>query len=648
MPTKLLLVDDEEGIRTFLGISLTDLGYEVLTAENGEQALTVFAEHQPQIILTDIKMPVMDGIQLLKRIKKVSPDTEVVMISGHGDMDLAIKSLKFNAADFVTKPINDEVLEMALKRVEEKISMRNELREYTENLERLVEEKTARIVELERQAAVGQVVEGLAGAIRDITSDVDEEIGMFNDLPCFISIHNRYFEIVSANQLHRERLGDLVGKSSWAPYVDVPERACPVGRTFESGRGQRSRETVRTKDGDDIPVVVHTAPIRNKENDVELVLEITADVTEIKRLQDELLATQAKYQMLFDQAPCFISVQDRNYRITAANKLFKEHFGSPEDGALCYKVYTHREGPCDGCPVSQTFDDGEPHQKEMVVTSRTGKQYNVLVWTAPILDMDGNVTQVMELSTDITQLRELQDHLASLGLMIGSMSHGIKGMLTALDGGIYRVDSGFKNDDHERIKIGWGTVKDLVTRIRSMVLQMLHYAKHRDLNWDVVEAEPFYDSVARLAEAKGKTAGIAIKRSTQGEFGTFEGDAQVLSAALVNFLENAVDACASDEKDIEHKVTFGFTGTDDAIQFVIQDTGVGIDQETKERMFTLFFSSKGCKGTGLGLFVSDKSIRQHGGTIAVDSETGKGSVFTITIPRVLPDSAKECRDDSLQ
>ena len=234
MNTKLLLVDDEEGIRTFLGISLADLGYDVATAENGEQALKVFAEHQPAIVLTDIKMPVMDGIELLKRIKKASPDTEVVMISGHGDMDLAIESLKFEAADFVTKPINDQVLEMALLRVRDKIAMRAELRQYTENLERLVQEKSARIVELERRTAVNQVVEGFAGAMRGIAADVEDGAGAFNEIPCFVTVHNAYLEIVAANQLHRlppgrhggpQQLGALhraLGPGRWLPPWAAP------------------------------------------------------------------------------------------------------------------------------------------------------------------------------------------------------------------------------------------------------------------------------------------------------------------------------------------------------------------------------------------------------------------------------------------
>jgi signal transduction histidine kinase len=145
------------------------MGYHVRTAENGVEALRIFKDERPPIVLTDIKMPEMDGIELLRRLKKISPDTEVIMITGHGDIDLAIKSVKYEATDFVTKPINDEVLEIALNRAQERIAMRQKLNEYTHNLEQLVEDKTQKLVEAERLAAVGQTVAGLSHAIKNIT-----------------------------------------------------------------------------------------------------------------------------------------------------------------------------------------------------------------------------------------------------------------------------------------------------------------------------------------------------------------------------------------------------------------------------------------------------------------------------------------------
>jgi signal transduction histidine kinase len=169
MENSVLLVDDEKGIRKVLRIVLSDMGYHVRTAKNGAEALRLFKEERPPIVLTDIKMPEMDGIELLRRLKKLSPETEVIMVTGHGDMDLAIKSVKYEATDFVTKPINDEVLEIALNRAQERIAMRRQLNAYTENLEQLVRDKTQKLVEAERLAAVGQTVAGLSHAIKNIT-----------------------------------------------------------------------------------------------------------------------------------------------------------------------------------------------------------------------------------------------------------------------------------------------------------------------------------------------------------------------------------------------------------------------------------------------------------------------------------------------
>jgi PAS domain S-box-containing protein len=133
MKKTILLVDDEADLREVLDVSLSDSGYNVLTAENGLQAMNILKETDIPVVITDIKMPGMDGIDLLRKIKGKNPETEVIMLTGHGDLDLAIKSLKHEATDFITKPINDDALEMALQRAFEKISVRQKLKEYDRN-----------------------------------------------------------------------------------------------------------------------------------------------------------------------------------------------------------------------------------------------------------------------------------------------------------------------------------------------------------------------------------------------------------------------------------------------------------------------------------------------------------------------------------
>ena len=105
---RVLLIDDEEGIRKVMSIALRDSGYVVWTADSGEQGLEIYEKEQPALVLTDIKMPGMDGIGVLRRIKEMETDSEVIIITGHGEMELAISALQLEASDFITKPIHDE------------------------------------------------------------------------------------------------------------------------------------------------------------------------------------------------------------------------------------------------------------------------------------------------------------------------------------------------------------------------------------------------------------------------------------------------------------------------------------------------------------------------------------------------------------
>jgi len=126
---KILVIDDENPTLSMFRLFLGAYGYTVLTAENGKEGLELFMKEKPPIVLTDIKMPGMDGFEVLKRIKAVDPTTEVIVITGHGDMDLAIKALDFNATDFIKKPIQKVALDAALRRAEERLKMAKEKEE---------------------------------------------------------------------------------------------------------------------------------------------------------------------------------------------------------------------------------------------------------------------------------------------------------------------------------------------------------------------------------------------------------------------------------------------------------------------------------------------------------------------------------------
>lgn len=164
----ILLIDDEEGIRKVLKITMEHSGFNVLLAPDGDSGLRIFMEKKPQIVITDIKMPGINGIEVLKKIKDLSPETEVIMITGHGDMDLAVQSLQYEAADFITKPIDSDALELSVQKAIDRISINKKIKNYMEDLKGLVAEKDRKIDESKRLVTIGHTIAGMSHVIKNI------------------------------------------------------------------------------------------------------------------------------------------------------------------------------------------------------------------------------------------------------------------------------------------------------------------------------------------------------------------------------------------------------------------------------------------------------------------------------------------------
>ena len=124
---KILVIDDEKPTLAMFKLFLTAYGYDVYTAENGEKGLNVFQEVAPDIVFTDIKMPGMDGLEVLRRIKKTDQTSQVIIITGHGDMERAMEALDLDASDFINKPVERRALNAALVRAEKRRALPNNL-----------------------------------------------------------------------------------------------------------------------------------------------------------------------------------------------------------------------------------------------------------------------------------------------------------------------------------------------------------------------------------------------------------------------------------------------------------------------------------------------------------------------------------------
>lgn len=120
---KILVIDDEEPTLSMFRLFLGAYGYQVFTAANGSEGIELYKKERPSIVLTDIKMPGMDGLTVLKQIKNIDPKTEVIVITGHGDMELAKQALDLDAVGFINKPIKKEALDQALNKARERLNL---------------------------------------------------------------------------------------------------------------------------------------------------------------------------------------------------------------------------------------------------------------------------------------------------------------------------------------------------------------------------------------------------------------------------------------------------------------------------------------------------------------------------------------------
>jgi PAS domain S-box-containing protein len=457
---------------------------------------------------------------------------------------------------------------------------------------------------------------------------------LFNMVPCYISIHDRNFNILRTNEMFKRDFGDRAGQKCHRVYKGSDEicHDCPVQKTFRDGQVHSSEEVVVTKDGEEANVIVYTAPIRDETGAMYAVMEMSTNITEVKRLQAELESQRQKFEQLFNMVPCYISIQDRDFTILQTNELFRREFGDRE-GQKCHLSYKGAEKICEDCPVQKTFRDGEVHSSEEVVVTKDGQEANVIVYAAPIRNESGTIEAVMEMSTNITEVKKLQRELTLMGQTVASMAHTIKNLLMGLEGGIFVVSTALEQKDDDLLMEGWEMVHRNVDKVSRMVKDLLYCAKEREHTFKPVDPAAIAREVYELFEEKAKTDEIELRLELADEIPTAELDPDAVHNLLSNLISNAIDACKFDFSKQEHSIHLrALLQHPDRVVYEVEDNGKGIPSEWSTKVFDNFFSTKGDKGTGIGLLVARKVVQQHHGDISFTSEPNEGTTFRVVLP----------------
>jgi PAS domain S-box-containing protein len=497
---KLLLIDDEPDILRVLTVSLKADGYDVVSAQNGPEGIAAFEKEKPDIVITDVKMPGMDGIEVLKKVKNLNADTEVIIITGHGDIENAIEALKHGASDFINKPVRDEALAIALARAREKFDIRQQLREHTTDLERKVDAATREV----RRRSNFQI--NLIRSSNDgiVATDKDLKIVIFNPTA------RNIFGYTPSETINKMQAIEL-----FPAELAAELQAALNGKNDIKNLAWRET-TIESKDGESIPVRFSSTILLENDQPVGTVT-FFQDLREIKRLEKELLKSE---------------------------------------------------------------------------------------------------------------------RLAAIGQTVAGLAHGIKNILHGLKGGSYLVDIGIKKDESEKLKKGWDMIKRNIGRTSNLVMDLLSYSKEREPEFETCLPNQIADDVCALLQDKARENNVKFVKHFDDSIGEVSMDPNSVHEVLLNLMSNAVDACLFDEDtsknfQVDLKTT---SEKDNVIRFEISDNGVGMDEDVIKKLFTSFFSTKGHRGTGLGLMVTHKLIEEHNGSIDVNSQPGKGTTVIFRMP----------------
>ncbi len=497
---KLLVIDDEASTRDLLKLSLESDGYTVLTAEDGSKGLEIFAKENPPIVLTDIKMPGMDGIEVLKRVKEQSPDAEVIVITGHGEMALAIQALQLEASDFINKPISDASLAVALRRAEEKIWLRNKLKEYTEDLERMIKETRDELVK--RHELEHNLIQTSMDGI--IANDRQGNIIIFNEGAERIYGYTREEAIskIHVTQLYPEGQARQIKKMIYGNEYGGP------------GRLLNYAVEVLTQRGELVPILLSARLLEDKGEEVATV-GYFKDVREIKRLEDELVESE---------------------------------------------------------------------------------------------------------------------RLAAVGQTAAGIAHGVKNILHGMKLGAFMIDTGLEKDKPESLRKGWKLVRKNINRISKMTKEMLSLASRSPSAFELCSLNEIVEEVCELMRERASELGISLVRKLDPTLPQVTVDPEAIHTCLVNLVTNAIESFPEHGSGGQVIVSSRYEA-EDGICLRVRDTGQGMSEAIKTQVFENLFTTKGARGTGLGLALTHKIVREHGGTIQVESEPNKGSSFTIILPK---------------
>ncbi len=358
-------------------------------------------------------------------------------------------------------------------------------------------------------------------------------------------------------------------------------------------------------------------------------------------------------QTVVDGIAAPVMVVARDHRVVLANRTACElsGIGDPvSKGLMCHRISHGSEAPCRGrdhvCPLAEVIATGRSATAEHVHIDPDGSKSIVEITGWPILDEDGEVAEMIEYCRDITERTRLEGQLRqsqkmqAIGQLTGGIAHDFNNILTAL--------IGFADLAREALPDGTQAREDIeeviesAERAAALTGQLLTFSRQRPLERSRLDFNRLIGDTMSLLR-RSVEEHVEINFISGANLGLVHADGSQIQQILLNLAVNGRDAMPKGGRlTIETRcVTLNAAGAEALalrpgryVQLSVSDTGVGMDEDTQARIFEPFFTTKEIgRGTGLGLSTVYGIVKQHGGTIEVDSEPGRGTTFAIILPQ---------------
>ena len=290
--------------------------------------------------------------------------------------------------------------------------------------------------------------------------------------------------------------------------------------------------------------------------------------------------------------------------------------------------------------------------------TKTGAVRDVLLTLSRLRDREGIAIGTIGISKDITREKELQGLVAqsqaaaAIGQAATAIQHAIKNMLNTLTGGSYLVRLGMAKDNQERIEEGLAMIDEGISRIADLSLNMLKYAKEWTLTLELTDLALLLNKICNAIEQAASDRNAIVRRDIPDHLPLVSCDSRLVHMALMDIATNALDACSARayQNPESAEIAFALYLEDEGKSIVVEirDNGIGMDGEIRGNIFRPFFTMKEELGTGLGLALTSRIVKLHGGDIDVESEPEKGSTFRIALPvegRSMNQGAKDGQED---